>query len=266
MALDKIKFSTNVPIECALKFPEGKLCDSQFGDPQYMFSTTDDRVFFVAAKVAQKIHGLRLAPGELFDICKEEVAYGGGRKGIEWKVAKVGGPPEEQPAHSAGQRAARKFWGGVGEQPDGTFAVPAPPNGGPERVIPTPAPVAAASNQPPSSSHANGNNNWGQGTTDRPKTKLEDALKTVVAAVHSTNEYAKSIGYAMPRFTSEDLRTMANTLMIGAKNGGSNAAQPLHPVPPPPALCGFPGRFPCLKLPSSSPSCPPIWISSPTRN
>ena len=58
--MDKIKFQTNVPVEVALRFPEGKLCDSQFGDPQYMFSTTDDRAFFVAAKVAQKIHGLRL--------------------------------------------------------------------------------------------------------------------------------------------------------------------------------------------------------------
>ena len=56
MALDKIQFQTNLPVELALKFTEGKLCDSQFGDPQYMFSTTDDRCFFVAAKVAQKIH------------------------------------------------------------------------------------------------------------------------------------------------------------------------------------------------------------------
>jgi hypothetical protein len=83
----------------------------------------------------------------------------------------------------------------------------------------------------PNAQSLNGNNgsngNNGDGTphlvvTDaRPRTKLEDALKTVVAAVHSTNEYAKSIGYAMPQFTSEDLRTMANTLIIGAKNGGN---------------------------------------------
>ena len=58
-------------------------------------------------------------------------------------------------------------------------------------------------------------------TDGRPKTKLQDALMTVVAAVHATNEYAKGIGYAMPQFTSEDLRTMANTIMIGAKNGGN---------------------------------------------
>jgi hypothetical protein len=62
VALQKIKFQTNIPVEMALKFGEGKLCDSQFGDPQYMFTTLDDQVFFVAEKVAQKIHGLRLKP------------------------------------------------------------------------------------------------------------------------------------------------------------------------------------------------------------
>ena len=36
MPLQKIKFQTNIPVEAALKFAEGKLCDSQFGDPQYM--------------------------------------------------------------------------------------------------------------------------------------------------------------------------------------------------------------------------------------
>jgi len=41
-----------------------------------------------------------------------------------------------------------------------------------------------------------------------------------VAAVFAATEYAKQIGYAaMPQFTSEDLRTMANTLMI--QNGGA---------------------------------------------
>jgi len=234
--VDKIKFQTNVPVEVALRFPEGKLCDSQFGDPQYMFSTTDDRAFFVAAKVAQKIHGLRLKPGELIDIVKAEVPYSNGRKGIEWQVTRVNPPEGEAPNPP------------VGEQPDGTFVVPAPqPNGAPlvRRVVPTnghqagasvvaPAPVTAAPvSLPAQPSTGNGTNgaNGAQassngkphlvGTDDRPKTKLEDALKTVVAAVHATNEYAKSIGYAMPQFTSEDLRTMANTIMISAKNGGN---------------------------------------------
>jgi len=111
--MDKLKFETNINHEIALKFPAGKLMDSQFGDPQYMFTTTEDRVFFVAEKVAQKIHGLKLKPREPFDICKAEVDYGKGRKGIEWQVAKVG-------------FAAGEAVGHVGEQPNGTFAVEKP--------------------------------------------------------------------------------------------------------------------------------------------
>jgi hypothetical protein len=76
MAFQKIKFQTNIPVEMALKFAEGKLCDSQFGDPQYMFRTVDDQVFFVAEKVAQKIHGLRLKPQEQLEIIKAEKDYG----------------------------------------------------------------------------------------------------------------------------------------------------------------------------------------------
>lgn len=127
--MDKIKFQTNVPVEVALRFAEGKLCDSQFGDPQYMFSTTDDRAFFVAAKVAQKIHGLRLKPGELIDIVKAEVPYTNGRKGNRvaseprepvrrrstqpargratgWHVCGVG-ISASSPAHHTGGRPAR---------------------------------------------------------------------------------------------------------------------------------------------------------------
>ena len=56
----------------------------------------------------------------------------------------------------------------------------------------------------------------------RSKTKLEDALKTVVAACHAANQYAKEIGFQMPPFTSEDLRTMANTLIIDTQKQNSN--------------------------------------------
>ncbi len=82
-----------------------------------------------------------------------------------------------------------------GEQPDGTFAVPS---------VPEPKPAQAI---------------------DRPKTKLEDALKTAVAAVYAAQEYARAIGFdEMPVFTSEDIRTMANTLVIQDAGGKRYAA------------------------------------------
>jgi hypothetical protein len=208
VALQKVKSQTNIPVEAALKFAEGKLCDSQFGDPQYMFTTTDDRVFFVAEKVAQKIHGLRLKPEEPFEIIKAEKDYGNNRKGIEWQVSRVGFVP--------------------GEQPNGTFAVPVAPAAA---VSPAATVQAAVSQQPRTtnngnSSKPNGCNGNGHAVPEpeperqRSRTRLEDALKTVIAAVHATHEYAKTIGYAMPQFTSEDLRTMANTLIIDSQKGG----------------------------------------------
>jgi hypothetical protein len=79
-------------------------------------------------------------------------------------------------------------------------------------------------------SNGNGSSNAhvaANGSGEHSKTKLEDALKTVIAAVYGAHvygaqEYAKQIGYAaMPQFSSEDIRTMANTLIIDSqRNGG----------------------------------------------
>src|SRR5580658_6144426 len=108
---DKINFQTNLPVELALQYLEGKPVDSQFGGVQHLFSTADNRVFFVSEMVGNiiadqlKKHGIQ--KGEAIEICKAEVTQGRGRKSIQWIVKKVG---------------AR-----LGEQPDGTFAVQTAP-------------------------------------------------------------------------------------------------------------------------------------------
>ena len=213
MPLQKIKFQTNITIEAALKFAEGKLCDSQFGDPQYMFTTTDDRVFFVAEKVAQKIHGLRLQPQEPFEICKKEVDYGNGRKGIEWQVAKVGFAP--------------------GEQPDGTFVVPtAQPGAG----AVTPAPVAIAVRQSPYSNgngsklngHSNGN---GNGHAPEPPQNIPAtwAQFLLTQTEELIDVYATASKYASDRHgnsvKAEDVRSLLLSAFINiSKNGAGNVA------------------------------------------
>ncbi len=213
MPLQKIKFQTNITVEAALKFAEGKLCDSQFGVPQYMFTTTDDRVFFVAEKVAQKIHGLRLQPQEPFEICKKEVDYGNGRKGIEWQVAKVGFAP--------------------GEQLDGTFVVPtAQPGAG----AVTPAPVATAVKQAPYSNgngskpngHANGN---GNGHTPEPPQDIRAAWAQFLLTQTEDliDVYATASKYASDRHgngvKAEDVRSLLLSAFINiTKNGAGNVA------------------------------------------
>ena len=174
-----LRFETNVAREVHLRFLEGKPVESQFGGLQHLF-TAEEGAFYVSDTVggilAEQIKRLGVRTGEPITICKREVANGGGRKSIQWQVERVGVP--------------------MGEQGDGTFAVPNSPA--------APAPPAAI---------------------DRPRTKLEDALKTAVAAVHAAQEYARAIGFdEMPVFTSEDIRTMANTLVIQDAGGRRNAA------------------------------------------
>jgi hypothetical protein len=200
--MDKIKFQTNISVEVALKFSEGKLCESQFGDPQYMFTTTDDRVFFVAEKVAQKIHGLRLQPREAFDITKAEVDWGNGRKGIEWQVAKVGAPPEE---------AAQ--WAAIGQQPNGTFVVPIQPGAG----AVTPAPAATPIKAQPTISTGNGSkpNGNGNGNGAVPlkiplNVAVADAVRIVVEALKASGE----------QWSDASRQGLVSTVIIAAQHEG----------------------------------------------
>jgi hypothetical protein len=203
--MDKITFATNVPVEVALKFAEGKEVPSSFGGPQIMY-TTDKGLMFLSPVVADKINSLRPQVGEPFTICKTEQNIAGGRKRIIWEVSKVGFPGDS-PMDSA-PAGVTSTDQGRGTNNHQTSA--------PQQNPTTPGPLAVPRVMP-------------QGTKDpahleRPKTKLEDALKTVVAACHAARLYAKEIGYeAMPPFTSEDIRTMANTLVIDSQRFAGGA-------------------------------------------
>jgi len=216
--LQKIKFQTNITVELVLKFPEGKLCDSQFGDPQYMFTTVDERVFFVAGKVAQKIHGLRLQLHEPFEITKAEADYGNGRKGIEWQVTRVGFAP--------------------GEQPDGTFAVTSAQPGACAGAG-TPAPVATAVKQPlctnDNGTKPNGRSNGSGHGSAHAITEVGPDLPTVWAQglLSQTNAlvdvYFHALDYASENYgnavKAEDVRALMTTAFINvSKNGGAHVA------------------------------------------
>ena len=166
-----------------------------------------------ATAVAQKIHGLRLQPQEPFEICKKEVDYGNGRKGIEWQVAKVGFAP--------------------GEQPDGTFVVPtAQPGAG----AVTPAPVAIAVRQSPYSNgngsklngHSNGN---GNGHAPEPPQNIPAtwAQFLLTQTEELIDVYATASKYASDRHgnsvKAEDVRSLLLSAFINiSKNGAGNVA------------------------------------------
>ena len=82
---DKVQFQTNVPVEVALKYNDGKEVNGQYGD-QVLYTLTDGRVMYVPPIVKRKIDELGIGRGELFTLTKAE-KKNGTRRTIEWLVA-----------------------------------------------------------------------------------------------------------------------------------------------------------------------------------
>jgi hypothetical protein len=112
--MSTIRFQTNVPQALRLRYLEGKEVESQFGGVQHMFSA-DEGTFYVSEVVGsiltEQFQKLGVRTGEPVEITKAEVSRPGGRKGIQWVVAKAVTP---------------------GGQPNGTFAAA---NGEPPRDL-----------------------------------------------------------------------------------------------------------------------------------
>jgi len=234
---DKINFQTNLAVELALQFLQGKPVDSQFGGVQHLFSTTDNRVFFVSEMVgniiADQLKKLGVQKGESIEICKAEVTQGRGRKSIRWIVKKVGAAP--------------------GEQPDGKFAVPtAPPaqesalerqlrqsivtvrNDKPGTSALTLAPgTAAAQNAEQPINNGNGSkpNSNGEVHNGRPpehnihQSRAQVLLGQTNALI---DVYAAALNYAGTKHGSavkpEDVKTLLTTAFINLSKGGAHAA------------------------------------------
>ena len=103
-----IRFQTNIAETFHLRSIDGKPVESNYGGMQYMFSA-EEGTFYVSDKVGgilmQQFRTLGVQPGEAVDITKTEAGRGPERR-TQWIVAKSVT---------------------VGEQVDGTLAVPAAP-------------------------------------------------------------------------------------------------------------------------------------------
>src|ERR1700733_715800 len=66
---EKLQFQTNVPVDVALKYNDGKEVTGQYGD-QVLYTLTDGRVMYVPPIVKKKIDELGIGRGELFTITK----------------------------------------------------------------------------------------------------------------------------------------------------------------------------------------------------
>ena len=155
---DIIKFEFDQPVEVSLRFAEPKVFASSFpgGDDRHMFSTTDGRVMYVTPLTSARIKALDLAQGESFFIVKRKSGrltefavtrefpeaqshFGGHKKTYPPQKSNL---PErlyyrpelspeaeatlEQQLQASIDMAERRKAIAVGQQHNGTFAVPAP--------------------------------------------------------------------------------------------------------------------------------------------
>jgi hypothetical protein len=209
----KIDFPANVAVSLALAFADGKNVPSSYnnGGTQVMFSTTDNRCFFLseaaAASLKKQMADKDIGPGAQVTITKSQTPGEKGKPVTRWLI--------DKPQSS----------GKIGQLPDGTFAVerlPDPPDMA--RLVaaeldkrlgkwqPKPLGSAGTHEPPPDASQipASGSAHEELGDGGR----LEHALILAVTAAHKATLHAKAIGFQMPAFTSEDLRCMANTQII----------------------------------------------------
>lgn len=239
-----LKFENNQPREVVLAFAQGKITPSNFGADQVMYTLADppDHITFLDLGASQKLNQLRARQGERVVICKRKGAERNAP--VRWDVWLANDSEKRRAAEEAG--VPLKAGGGPawGADPSPAGAAPVLPRAPAaadtdsqlERDLAASlaqrteaaaataaAPVTPVTKRTPTgqTQHATDSANHTAPAPRPVATKLEDALKTAVAAAYAATEYAKSIGYAtMPMFTSEDLRTMANTLIIDAQRAG----------------------------------------------
>lgn len=83
-----IEFQPNVPVQVTLQYAEGKICNGKYG-PRFMFSTTDDKLFFTNSDEAQLIRESGARPKvEPIQICKRQDG-----KSSRLEVSRIGDPP-----------------------------------------------------------------------------------------------------------------------------------------------------------------------------
>ena len=187
---DKVQFQTNIPVEVALKYDDGKEVNGQYGD-QVLYTLTDGRVMYVPPIVKRRIEELGIGRGELFTLTKAE-KKNGTRRTIEWLVA--AGERGERATQTSAQEVngRQRRNGAAGEAVAG--------NGHARR--------------PSASSDAKGFLVTGQGQF------LLQALAAAVDAAATTERYATACGVEL-QFTSEDVREIGLRIYTSRREIGA---------------------------------------------
>jgi hypothetical protein len=208
-----VQFLSNVPVEVALKWTDGKIVQGMYGE-RVMFTLTDGRKMFVDGDVAARVHMLEPVPGEPIIICKQR-PHGRGASTI-WKVYREG--DNAQPRTAAGESALERDLRNslnVQARPQVTSRPPAPNISDPAPRPPAPPPPVT---QAPA---ANGN---GHKPAAVPVKATYGAAMTefLLLAGRATREVEKILGAegGSVRFDSRDVCALATTLVIQAAREG----------------------------------------------
>lgn len=241
MSAPKVAFANNVPVELSLKYAAGKLVSGRYGDQYYYslsYSSDGAPGIYLDPDPAGKIDRLRIKPNEKFWICKRKGSgkgamvtwdvWRGPEKGVmEGRIERDSSPTplQRDMARSIDRlNDGRGFgYGSVhGELtvPTGQLVTLEDLGKIPGADSPTlPAPSNEQPRREPSAIHQDSSQSIPR---REPRTQLEDALCTAIAACHAAQEYARSIGFGLT-FTAEDIRCCANTILIGQQRNGRAA-------------------------------------------
>src|SRR4029453_9306812 len=200
LLMGALRFETNVANELRLRSLTGELVESQFGGMQFRF-ITDAGAFYVSEPVGNILHDrfarLGATIGDPVEITKREVVKNG-RKSIQWEVNKVGFVP--------------------GEQPDGTFAVPAA----------APADEPSMLERQLAASPPEGNARKAPARAAAPAAMVGWQATLLAQTNAIVDVYAAALAHAAQHGTAvkaDDVRSMLVTCFINlAKNGGQRAA------------------------------------------
>ncbi len=200
---EKVDFEKNRPVEIALAYATGKPGESPTsGEPYFMYTTTDDRVFFASPTLNQKIQALVPSSYERLSICLCNGRSTGGKN--QWDVRRVDPSPTEN-----------------GPEVQSEPVLVGAPNG------------QQRTNHANGSANGNGGNGHGNGNGNghvpaaapppdprlparRPDTYVFAFYADAVDLVIAVEKYAATCGRDL-RFTSEDIRCIAATSRIDAQ-------------------------------------------------
>ena len=104
-----LRFSTNAPIEVALRYDDGKRVEGRYGE-QVMYALEGDRVMYVPPVVAKQINELGIRAREVFEICKAELREEN-KRWIEWRVRKLEEPRQPASLGNVSEAAATDLSG-----------------------------------------------------------------------------------------------------------------------------------------------------------